>query len=111
VTTKNGMVVELGRVEMQARLDKFARVYSTTIAGLNKKIAYADLRYPNGFAVRRPVEASKKSDVEIKNLKPVNTKATDEKARNIKPGTNKYGAIKQGSINPVTFKNTDINRA
>ena len=54
ITTTNGMVVELGRIEMQARLEKFARVYSSTIAGLNKKIAYADLRYPNGFAVRKP---------------------------------------------------------
>ncbi|HSI38181.1 MAG TPA: cell division protein FtsQ/DivIB [Methylotenera sp.] len=54
ITTTNGMVVELGRIEMQARLEKFARVYSKTIAGLNKRIAYADLRYPNGFAVRKP---------------------------------------------------------
>ncbi|HSH54261.1 MAG TPA: cell division protein FtsQ/DivIB [Methylotenera sp.] len=54
ITTTNGMVVELGRIEMQARLEKFAKVYSSTIAGLNKKIAYADLRYPNGFAVRKP---------------------------------------------------------
>jgi cell division protein FtsQ len=54
ITTTDGMVVELGRVEMQARLEKFARVYSNTIAGLNKRITYADLRYPNGFAVRKP---------------------------------------------------------
>jgi len=54
ITTVNGIVVELGRVEMQARLAKFASVYSGTIAALNKKITYADLRYPNGFAVRKP---------------------------------------------------------
>jgi cell division protein FtsQ len=54
ITTSDGMVVELGRVEMQPRLEKFAKVYSSTLAGLNKKIAYADLRYPNGFAVRKP---------------------------------------------------------
>lgn len=54
ITTSDGMVVELGRVEMQPRLEKFASVYSSTLAGLNKKIAYADLRYPNGFAVRKP---------------------------------------------------------
>ncbi len=58
ITTTNGIVIELGRVEMNARLAKFASVYSTTIAGLNKKITYADLRYPNGFAVRKPVEAT-----------------------------------------------------
>lgn len=78
VTTTNGMVIELGRVEMQARLDKFANVYATTIAGLNKKISYADLRYPNGFAVRRPGEALKSNDVkpgDIKSngIKPVDT--------------------------------------
>ena len=55
VTTTSGMVIELGRVEMQARLDKFVSVYRHTIAGLNVKVTYADLRYPNGFAVRRPL--------------------------------------------------------
>ena len=59
ITTSNGMVVELGRTEMQQRLEKFAHVYSNTLAGLNKKITYADLRYPNGFAVRKPTEVMK----------------------------------------------------
>ena len=65
ITTTSGMVVELGRTEMQHRLEKFAKVYSTTIAGLNKKIAYADLRYPNGFAVRKPSEGMKAQDVPL----------------------------------------------
>ena len=67
VTTSNGMVMELGRVEMQLRLERFAEVYTTTIAGLNKKISYADLRYPNGFAVRRPTDAMKSSDKKTSN--------------------------------------------
>ena len=54
ITTRNGIVIELGRVEMEPRLQKFVSVYSTTLVGLNKKITYADLRYPNGFAVRKP---------------------------------------------------------
>ena len=58
VTTTNGMVIELGRVDVAARLDKFVRVYRNTIASINMKEGYADLRYPTGFAVRRPVEAS-----------------------------------------------------
>lgn len=58
VTTANGMVIELGREDVAARLDKFVRVYRNTIANLNMKVAYADLRYPNGFAVRKPVSAS-----------------------------------------------------
>jgi len=67
VTATNGMVMELGRVEMQARLEKFAEVYTTTIAALNKRISYADLRYPNGFAVRRPTEAMRSSDKKSSN--------------------------------------------
>jgi len=86
ITTQNGMVVELGRVEMQARLEKFASIYSTTISGLNKKIAYADLRYPNGFAVRKPAEINKKSIVESVNIKPATTNASVVKANDIKSG-------------------------
>ncbi|HYD33053.1 MAG TPA: cell division protein FtsQ/DivIB, partial [Methylophilaceae bacterium] len=39
---------------MEPRLQKFAGAYQTTLSGLGVKIAYADLRYPNGFAVRKP---------------------------------------------------------
>ena len=53
-TTEQGMVVELGREQMTARLQKFAGVYQTTLSSLGVRIAYADLRYPNGFAVRKP---------------------------------------------------------
>jgi len=77
ITTTNGMVVELGRVEMQARLEKFAGVYSSTIAGLNKKITYADLRYPNGFALRKPTEAMQSKDLDLENVKPGNIKSGD----------------------------------
>lgn len=54
ITTTHGMVIELGREEMQSRLERFVKVYRTTLAGLNKEITYVDLRYPNGFAVRKP---------------------------------------------------------
>jgi cell division protein FtsQ len=53
-TTEQGMVVELGREQMTARLQKFAGVYQHTLSGLGVNFAYADLRYPNGFAVRKP---------------------------------------------------------
>jgi len=53
-TTAQGMVVELGREQMETRLQKFAGAYRTTLSGLGVNIAYADLRYPNGFAVRKP---------------------------------------------------------
>jgi cell division protein FtsQ len=53
-TTEQGMVVELGREQMAARLQKFAGAYQSTLSELGVKISYADLRYPNGFAVRKP---------------------------------------------------------
>jgi cell division protein FtsQ len=85
VTTADGMVVELGRIEMQPRLEKFVNVYSRTIAGLNMKVTYADLRYPNGFAVRKPVQikssAKDKSTNAVVDLKP-------------------QGAIKTGTLKP-----------
>lgn len=79
ITTANGMVVELGRVEMQARLEKFVSVYSNTIARLNMKVTYADLRYPNGFAVRRPAEAK-----QIAEIKPGEIKAGEAKLNSTK---------------------------
>ncbi len=55
ITTTSGMVLELGRAEMQTRLDKFVSIYNSTMANLNMVVSYVDLRYPNGFAVRKPV--------------------------------------------------------
>ncbi|MEK9940041.1 MAG: hypothetical protein VW548_03630, partial [Methylotenera sp.] len=37
---------------------------ASTLAGLNKKIVYADLRYPNGFALRRPTESLKVAEAQ-----------------------------------------------
>ena len=54
--TESGMVIELGREQMAGRLKKFAGVYGKTIGALGVHVAYADLRYPNGFAVRRPAK-------------------------------------------------------
>jgi cell division protein FtsQ len=103
ITTTNGMVVELGRVEMQPRLEKFVSVYSSTIAGLNMKVTYADLRYPNGFAVRRPVDA--KPIIEEKD-----TDATaDLKLNSNKSlGTLKPSISKPDVIKPSKTKPTDI---
>jgi cell division protein FtsQ len=54
IKTDKDMVIELGREQMEARLEKFASVYQTTLSSLGVNVKYADLRYPNGFAVRRP---------------------------------------------------------
>jgi len=77
ITTTNGIVLELGRVEMQARLEKFANIYSSTLVGLNKKIAYVDLRYPSGFAVRRPTEGISTEKEKVASV------ASDHKATDI----------------------------
>lgn len=50
----NGMVIELGREQMEARLRKFVSVYPRTLGLLNVAVSYVDLRYPSGFAVRKP---------------------------------------------------------
>ncbi len=45
----NGMVLELGREEMQQRLARFVAVYPYSLAA--QAVRYVDMRYRNGFAV------------------------------------------------------------
>ena len=85
-------------MEMQPRLEKFVSVYSRTIAGLNMKVTYADLRYPNGFAVRRPAEA--KPIIEDKSI----DATTDIKINNPKS----LSAIKPNNLKPSKNKSTNI---
>lgn len=54
IKTQDGLQIAVGRVDMAKRLEKFAKGYVTTLSHLNVKVTYADLRYPNGFAVRKP---------------------------------------------------------
>lgn len=64
IGTDTGMVIELGREKVNERLTKFAAVYGQTLGVLGVQVRYADLRYPNGFAVRLPqrdVDAKKVS--------------------------------------------------
>lgn len=58
IRTAKGMVIELGREHVEDRLAKFAGVYQTTLGSLGRELQYADLRYPNGFAVRKPTQSS-----------------------------------------------------
>ncbi len=48
------LVLELGRERLEERLSRFVDLYHRAIAPLQRRIDYADLRYPNGFAVRIP---------------------------------------------------------
>lgn len=58
----NGLVIELGRDEIDTRLTKFAGAYSTTLARFQVPVEYVDLRYPNGFAVKMQPEKGKDAE-------------------------------------------------
>jgi cell division protein FtsQ len=45
------MVLELGREDMQKRLARFVEVYPYSLAAIQSRVKYVDLRYRNGFAV------------------------------------------------------------
>jgi cell division protein FtsQ len=49
---KDGLVVELGREQMEERLARFAAAYSQYMAAMKAPVKYVDLRYRNGFAAR-----------------------------------------------------------
>ena len=50
----NGLTLELGREQVEARLARFVGAYGAMIARLGADIRHVDLRYANGFAVRLP---------------------------------------------------------
>ena len=49
-----GTTLQLGRDNIEPRLDRFVSVYERTLGRLQRRIGYVDLRYPNGFAVGIP---------------------------------------------------------
>ncbi len=54
VKLDKGMVLELGREEMQERLVRFVKVYPYSLAALVRPVNHVDLRYRNGFAAYVP---------------------------------------------------------
>lgn len=50
----DGMVLELGRENIESKLASFVAAYDRTVARLPQPSKYIDLRYSNGFAVRTP---------------------------------------------------------
>ena len=54
VRLDNGMVLELGRAQMQERLARFVAVYPYSLARLPHNVNHVDLRYRNGFAAYLP---------------------------------------------------------
>ena len=53
VQTQRGMFIELGRQEVRRRLEKFIAAYLTIPAEVRDEWQAVDLRYANGFAIRR----------------------------------------------------------
>ena len=48
----SGLVLKLGRDQVNERMATFLSVYEGTVAPVSTRLDYVDLRYPNGFAVR-----------------------------------------------------------
>jgi len=59
----DGTVVELGRDGVVGRLRAFVTAYGRSVAQLEGKTVYVDLRYANGFAVR--VNDKKRSETRV----------------------------------------------
>lgn len=54
IQLEDGLTLELGREQIEARLTRFVAAYERTLGKLGRRIDYVDLRYANGFAVRIP---------------------------------------------------------
>ncbi|MDB5812437.1 MAG: cell division protein FtsQ [Betaproteobacteria bacterium] len=54
VKLANGTRLQLGREQVEPRLDRFVAVYERTVGRLQRRLDYVDLRYSNGFAVGIP---------------------------------------------------------
>ena len=57
VVLDSGLVLELGRGDVMPRLERFARAWPG-LAARGARTRHADLRYANGFAIRRAAEAA-----------------------------------------------------
>lgn len=52
ITLNNGIAMQIGHKDILTRLGHFVRVYPKIVGSREGEIAYIDLRYPNGVAVR-----------------------------------------------------------
>ncbi len=57
VVLDNGLTLEVGRGDVEARLERFARAWPGLVAA-QVQTRHADLRYANGFALRRVSEVA-----------------------------------------------------
>src|SRR6185503_18474644 len=62
VRLQGGLMLELGRENIEARFSRFVALHDRTIGRLERRIDYVDLRYANGFAVRVPELRQEKAE-------------------------------------------------
>lgn len=48
----NGTILELGREQLEKRLERYIQTHDQVAARLNQRLSYVDLRYVSGFAAR-----------------------------------------------------------
>lgn len=58
IKTDKKLLISLGRADMRQKLQKFSAAYRTVLSHMKSSIQYVDLRYPNGFAVRKGKQLS-----------------------------------------------------
>ncbi len=57
LTTTNGMTIEIGSTQdVMQNVRRFVDVYRKTVGEWHGKLEYVDLRYKDGFAIRRPMD-------------------------------------------------------
>lgn len=62
IRLEDGLTIELGRQQIEARLSRFIGSYERTLGKLQRRIEHVDLRYANGFAVRIPELINEKAE-------------------------------------------------
>ena len=61
IRTTNNMKIILGKDNLEENLSRFMGQYDNILASV-KKIGSADLRYSNGFAIKKSIESIQKID-------------------------------------------------
>ena len=57
ITTDQGVKIRFGKGEIQEKMSRFLKGYDKQLAGQFGQIAYVDLRYTNGFAIKMKQQA------------------------------------------------------
>jgi cell division protein FtsQ len=52
IVLSNGILIKLGRTNMQQRFKQFVQLYPRLIAGHVSAVTYVDLRYPDGLSIK-----------------------------------------------------------